>query len=373
MRLKDYDTVWFDEDTNQVGYIDQTRLPNDIKIKYTSSLNEMYDAISRLEVRGAPAIGVFAAISMYVLAIRIEGEVLSDFIEEYMRCSKHLNSSRPTAVNLSWALNQMSKHLEKYLIDRFDITLTDRSKMEEIPYDEELRTYVGRVLRNKALLIWQNDIDVCKKIGENALRFIDEGASLLTHCNAGRLATVRYGTATAPMYLAHEKGMDIHVYCDETRPLLQGARLTAFELMEEGIKTTLQCDNMVSSLMMQGKIDAIFVGCDRVARNGDVANKIGTSGLAIIAKHYNVPFYVCAPSSTIDIDTMTGRDIKIEQRNSSEVTEMWYNKPMSHTDVDVYNPAFDVTDHTLITAIITEKGVATSDFENELVRQVRGL
>jgi methylthioribose-1-phosphate isomerase len=168
------------------------------------------------------------------------------------------------------------------------------------------------------------------------------------------------------MYLAHETGMKIKVYCDETRPLLQGARLTAFELMESGIDTTLQCDNMVSSLMAEGKIQSVFVGCDRVAADGDVANKIGTSGVAIIAKHYNIPFYVCAPTSTIDMNTKTGEKIVIEQRNPLEVTEMWYNNRMSHRDVNVYNPAFDVTEHDLITAIITEKGVVSGDLAEGL-------
>ena len=189
---------------------------------------------------------------------------------------------------------------------------------------------------------------------------------ILTHCNAGTLATAKYGTATAPMYIALEKGWpgtDMHVYCDETRPLLQGARLTSFELYNAGITTTLQCDNMASILMKSGKIDIIFVGCDRVARNGDAANKIGTSGVAILAKHYGIPFYVCAPTSTIDMDTLTGDQIPIEMRSPDEVTEMWYKERMAPEGINVYNPAFDVTDHSLITGIITEKGMCHAPYD----------
>ncbi len=362
-----YDTVWLDSIDKVVKFIDQTKLPNEIIIKETDALQEMYDAIKKLEVRGAPAIGVFAALSMSVLARKIDSEKVSEFVEKFKADLDYLNSSRPTAVNLSWALNCMEIELEKQLKDLMglDIKMACHSSLT---FSAEEKLEVLSALESRAVAIWEEDIDVCKRIGENGMQFIKNGDGILTHCNAGRLATVRFGTATAPMYLAHENGMDIHVYCDETRPLLQGARLTAFELQEAGINTTLQCDNMVSALMREGKINAVFVGCDRVAANGDVANKIGTSGVAIIAKHYNVPFYVCAPCSTIDINCKTGNDIIIEQRNSSEVTEMWYNMPMSHRDVDVYNPAFDVTDHELITGIITENGVVSSDFEHELVR-----
>ena len=190
----------------------------------------------------------------------------------------------------------------------------------------------------------------------------------MTHCNAGTLATAKYGTATAPMYIALEHGWagtDMHVYCDETRPLLQGARLTSFELNSAGITTTVQCDNMASLLMKSGKIDIIFVGCDRVAANGDAANKIGTSGVAILAKHYGIPFYVCAPSSTIDRATPTGEQIPIEMRDPDEVTQMWYKERMAPQGIDVFNPAFDVTDHSLITGMITEKGLCTDPYEKD--------
>jgi methylthioribose-1-phosphate isomerase len=198
---------------------------------------------------------------------------------------------------------------------------------------------------------------MCRAIGEHGVSLLKPGMGILTHCNAGRLATAGIGTALAPIYVGHERGYDFKVYCDETRPLLQGARLTAWELSSASIDTTLLCDNMAASLMAAGKIDAIFVGCDRCAANGDIANKIGTFSLAINAKRFGIPFYVCLPSSTIDMNCPTGADIIIEQRASQEVTEMWYEKRMAPVGVKVYNPAFDVTPNELITAIITEDGV----------------
>ena len=358
-------TLWLDDATNQIKYIDQTKLPNELVVKSTINLDDMYTAIARLEVRGAPAIGVFAALSMYVLSVRINGATLGEFVREYIRCSNHLESARPTAVNLSWALVEMKKELNRFTNHRFDCSY-DSESLDNITLDDTLRGNLAYVLKKKALFIWENDIKVCKAIGENGLQFIHDGDGILTHCNAGRLATVRYGTATSPIYLAHENGMKIKVFCDETRPLLQGARLTAYELMESGIDTTLQCDNMVASLMASGQINSVFVGCDRVAANGDAANKIGTSGVAIIARHYGIPLYVCAPTSSIDMSISTGEDIVIEQRNGSEVTKMWYNSEMSHKNVKVYNPAFDVTSHELITAIITEKGVVMPDYKSGL-------
>ena len=218
----------------------------------------------------------------------------------------------------------------------------------------------------------EEDIQISRGIGGIGFGLLEElkqegkEIGIMTHCNAGTLATAKYGTATAPMYIALEKGWPgtaMHVYCDETRPLLQGARLTSFELYNAGITTTLQCDNMASILMQSGKIDIIFVGCDRVAKNGDAANKIGTSGVAILAKYYKIPFYVCAPTSTIDMDTPTGKEIPIEMRDPDEVTQMWYKERMAPEGIHVYNPAFDVTDHSLITGIITEKGMCRAPFE----------
>ena len=212
------------------------------------------------------------------------------------------------------------------------------------------------------------DVDVCRRLGENGLTLVKPGDGLLTHCNAGQLATVRYGTATAPMYLGHERGYGFRVFCDETRPLLQGARLTSFELSSAGIDTTLICDNMAASVMKRGLVQAVFVGCDRVAANGDAANKIGTLGVAILAKRYGIPFYVVAPSSTIDMNTPTGEEIVIEERDGEEICEMWYEKRMAPEGVKTWNPAFDVTPHELLTGIITEKGVIYPPFKENLAK-----
>lgn len=235
---------------------------------------------------------------------------------------------------------------------------------------------IKQILSAEAEAIREEDVQISKDIGETGFKLLrqlkkkDQEIGIMTHCNAGTLATAKYGTATAPMYIALEKGWkgsDMHVYCDETRPLLQGARLTSFELCNAGIMTTVQCDNMASILMKAKKIDIIFVGCDRVAVNGDAANKIGTSGLAILAKYYGIPLYVCAPSSTIDLSTPTGEQIPIEMRDPDEVTDMWYKERMAPKEVDVYNPAFDVTDHSLITGIITEKGLCHAPYDQAFV------
>ncbi len=221
---------------------------------------------------------------------------------------------------------------------------------------------IVRILHDEAVEIKEEDIWTCKTIGEYGLTLVKPGDGLLTHCNAGQLATSKYGTATSPMYLGQERGYNFRIFADETRPLLQGARLTAYELFESGLDVTLICDNMSATVMKNGWINAVFVGCDRVAANGDTANKIGTSVVATIAKHYNIPFYVCAPSSTIDLNTPTGNAIHIEQRPAEEVTEMWYKERMAPVGVKVFNPAFDVTDNELITAIVTEYGIARPPF-----------
>ena len=333
----DCETVSLNEENDTLVIIDQTLLPGELKLTELKDIEDIWDAIYLLKVRGAPAIGVAAAIGMYVTSLSIDAEDRNDFDRQFIKNREYLNSARPTAVNLSWALNRMERVLKA------DPGLPVPGILER--------------LKTEALKIKEEDTDMCLRIGENALTLLKKGSRLLTHCNAGQLATSRYGTATAAMYLGHERGYDFHIYCDETRPLLQGARLTAFELAAAGMDVTLCCDNMVASLMRQGMIDAVLVGCDRVAANGDVANKIGTSVAATVAKRYNVPFYVCGPTSTIDPLTKTGNDIVIEQRPAGEVTEMWYAKRMAPKDIKVYNPAFDITDNELITAIITERGI----------------
>jgi methylthioribose-1-phosphate isomerase len=222
------------------------------------------------------------------------------------------------------------------------------------------------ILHKEAVAIKEEDIWVCKQIGEYALTLVKPGDGLLTHCNAGQLATAKYGTATAAMYLGQERGYNFRVFADETRPLLQGARLTAYELHESGIDVTLICDNMSATVMKNGWVNAVFVGCDRVAANGDTANKIGTSVVATVAKRYNVPVYICAPTSTIDLNTKTGADIHIEQRPAEEVTEMWYKNRMAPDGVKVFNPCFDVTDNDLIAGIVTEYGIARAPYSESL-------
>ena len=349
-------TVRLTPDRKALDIIDQTLLPGTIRRIRLETKEEIWEAIKKLRVRGAPAIGVSAAYGMAVLSDRICAEDFGQFYREFLSIKDYLASSRPTAVNLFWALNRMDK--------------CAKAAGEAGKSLDEIRA----LLYAEADAIQAEDVQISRNIGEigfdllKKLKKDGKPVGILTHCNAGTLATAKYGTATAPMYIALEHGWagsDMHVYCDETRPLLQGARLTSFELNSAGITTTVQCDNMASILMKSGKIDIIFVGCDRVAANGDAANKIGTSGVAILAKHYGIPFYVCAPSSTIDMNTPTGEQIPIEMRDPDEVTQMWYKERMAPQGVDVFNPAFDVTDHSLITGMITEKGLCTDPFEKD--------
>ncbi len=381
--ILDYETVALVDEDDAIEIIDQTLLPGTTKIIRLHTGQEIWDAIYLLQVRGAPAIGVTAGFGLYLLMKSSKAQSYDEFMKELREKSDFLNSSRPTAVNLSWALKRMEQHVKKYYeelvcpgspsseVSAVDITnIKENGNSGDVAGDfGEIREKIIYEMKAESERIKAEDIDVCRRIGENGLTLIKDGYGLLTHCNAGQLATCKYGTATAPMYLAHEKGMKIKVYCDETRPLLQGARLTAYELHSAGIDTTLLCDNMSASLMKSGAIDAIFVGCDRVAANGDAANKIGTSVVATVAKRYNVPFYVCAPTSTIDINTPTGDDIKIEQRKPEEVTEMWYKERMAPEGVKVYNPAFDVTDNELITGIVTEYGVLRAPYA-ESIREI---
>jgi len=357
MNILDYETVALDDDKKVLRIIDQTLLPGKTEIIELKTAQEIWDAIYLLKVRGAPAIGVAAGYGIYLLACQIADEMdksldkdatAETFYKKYQEQSEYLNSSRPTAVNLSWALRRMDSVCRKSLETSGDIADT------------------LRVLHDESVAIQQEDIDTCRKLGEYGLSLVKPGDGLLTHCNAGQLATSKYGTATAPMYLGLEKGYNFRVFCDETRPLLQGARLTSYELQSAGLDVTLICDNMSGMVMRNGWVDAVFVGCDRVAANGDVANKIGTSVVATVAKRYGVPFYVCAPTSTIDMNTATGNDIKIEERPAKEVTEMWYAERMAPEGVKVFNPAFDVTDNELVTAIITEKGIARAPYSESL-------
>lgn len=352
--ILDYETVALADERDAIVIIDQTLLPGQTKLIDLKTGEEIWNAIYLLQVRGAPAIGVCAGFGIYILMKHSKASGEEEFLSELKKNKDYLNSSRPTAVNLSWALERMEHKV---------ISFIEEEKRAGRSFDKEA---VIKVMHDESEAIKAEDIDVCRRIGENGLTLLKKGDGILTHCNAGQLATCKYGTATAPIYLGHERGYDFHVYCDETRPLLQGARLTAYELHSAGIDTTLICDNMSASIMKAGKIQAIFVGCDRVAANGDAANKIGTSVVATVAKHYGIPFYVCAPTSTIDMNTFTGDDIVIEQRKPEEVTDMWYKERMAPEGVKVYNPAFDVTDNSLISGIVTEYGVLRAPYDKAI-------
>ena len=348
--IMDYNTVTLLDEQDAIEIIDQTKLPGTIELIQLKSAAEIWDAIYLLKVRGAPAIGVTAGFGIYLLAKQIEETEYDAFYQQFVKQKEYLNSSRPTAVNLSWALNRMDEVCNAH--------------------KEQSHAALLEALHREAIAIQEEDIRVCKQIGEYGLSLVKPGDGILTHCNAGQLATSKYGTATAPIYLGQERGYAFKVYADETRPLLQGARLTAFELFSAGVDVTLICDNMSATVMKKGWVQAIFVGCDRVAANGDTANKIGTSVVAAVAQRYHVPVYVCAPTSTIDMNTPTGADIHIEERPEEEVTTMWYEKRMAPEGVKVFNPAFDVTDHDLIAGIITEHGIAREPYTTSLAKMM---
>ena len=341
-----YETVALNDEKSALVIIDQTRLPGRVEMLELTRQQEIWNAIYLLQVRGAPAIGVAAAFGVYLAAKGIQARDYEDFRVQFQQAKEYLNSARPTAVNLSWALNRM----EQVVLNHKDTPLPQ----------------LVELLRQESVAIKDEDVWMCRQIGEYGLTLLNNGDGILTHCNAGQLATSKYGTALAPIHLGRERGMNFKVFCDETRPLLQGARLSAFEMVADGVDTTVICDNMASQVMKNGWVNAVFVGCDRVAANGDACNKIGTSGVAILAKYYGVPFYVLGPTSTIDMSLEKGEDIPIEQRPAEEVTEMWYRQRMAPEGVKVFNPAFDCTDHELITGIVTEYGIARPPYTESL-------
>ncbi|WP_088071832.1 S-methyl-5-thioribose-1-phosphate isomerase [Gottfriedia luciferensis] len=329
--------------------LDQTKLPTEIYYFDANSLQDVREAIVKLQVRGAPAIGLAAAYGLYLGVREIETESLEEFHRQVRQLANELISARPTAVNLAWAV-------EKLVQLSNEATTVSEAKL---------------IIMEEAIKLHLADEATCKEIGENALTLLHDGAAVLTHCNAGSIATSRYGTALAPLHLAKEKGWEISAYATETRPVFQGARLTAWELSQNGIPVTLLTDNMVGYLLQNKKIDAVIVGADRITANGDTANKIGTLQLAILANFYQVPFYVAAPLSTIDLSIETGIEIIIEQRDRTEVTHIG-NVQIAPDGIDVLNPAFDVTPNSLITAIITEKGIVSSDFKETFKRWEHG-
>lgn len=344
--LSGIENVCLNGDESAVVIVDQTALPGKKEFLELGDAKALYDAIFELKVRGAPAIGICAAYGIFILAKQIQADSGEAFYKMFKENVEYLNSSRPTAVNLSWALRRME-----------DVVKANISKSPK---------EIVSLLREESRKIQAEDAAMCKAISEYGLSLLKDGDGILTHCNAGPLATSKYGTALGPLFLGKERGMNFHVFSDETRPLLQGARLTSYELNQGGIDVTLICDNMASIVMKNGWVQACLVGCDRVAANGDAANKIGTSGVAILAKYYGIPFYVLGPSSTIDFHCKTGEDIVIEERNPEEIKCKFYEKPMALSSVKCYNPAFDVTDHSLITAIITERGILRAPYTESL-------
>ncbi len=328
-----------------VQLLDQTRLPLEEVVVECYTVEELCDAIKRLVVRGAPAIGCSAALGMALAARLSTAGTGEELLEELRRARDQLAATRPTAVNLFWALERMMKRAE-------DVSSAPPAA-------------ITLVLIAEAQLIVADDLARCHAIGEHGAELIGERANILTHCNAGALATSGYGTALGVIRAAHSAGKQVHVWVDETRPLLQGARLTAWELMKEEIPCTVICDNAAACLMREGKVDCVVVGADRIAANGDVANKIGTYALACLCEKHGLPFYVAAPLSTVDLGIATGADIPIEERAADEVCN-FSGQRTCPAGVRAYNPAFDVTPHELVSAIITEHGVIRAPYADSL-------
>lgn len=331
----------------QVRMIDQTRLPGKLVYLSTSNVRRIWTAIKKLQVRGAPAIGIAGAMGVVAAVQNLKTRDGRAVARAVRKAVEYLATSRPTAVNLFWAL----KRMENLAIEK-----------QNWPADK-----LKERLAAEAMKIRDEDAAMCRAIGEHGAKLLKGKNLLLTHCNAGGLATAEFGTALAPVYVLHEKKKKLHVFADETRPLLQGARLTAWELQQAGIDVTLICDNMAAKVMREGRVQAVLVGADRIAANGDTANKIGTYGVAVIAHAHGIPFYVLAPSSTFDLSLKSGDAIPIENRDPREVTEGFGRRTAPH-GIKVYSPAFDVTPSRLITAIVCEKGVAYPPFKKTLKR-----
>jgi len=329
-----------------IKIIDQTKLPAKLEYLYIKDLKTLWQAIRELKVRGAPALGAAAALGVYLGIKDSKAKNFTELRRELDKVIKYLAASRPTAINLFWGLKEMLKAAEKVKLK---------------PLAE-----VKKALFQQAMKIIENDKASCRKIGFFGSKLFKNNDTVLTVCNAGILATIDYGTALGVIYRANEEGKKIKVFACETRPLLQGARLTTWELKKKGIDVTLICDNMAATLMQQGKIDRVIAGADRIAANGDVANKIGTYSLAVLAAYHKVPFYIAAPASTFDLKIKSGKDIPIEQRSREEITSLFSKNPIAPSGVKVYNPAFDVTPHDLITAIITDRGVIQPPYKTNI-------
>jgi methylthioribose-1-phosphate isomerase len=331
-----------------VRFLDQTRLPLEETYVTATDYQQVADVITTMVVRGAPAIGVSAAMGLALGAKNSSAATVAELSAEFETMCRTLAATRPTAVNLFWAIGRMKKVFGSQTI-KIGATVST----------------VRAALIAEAQRMYDEDIEACRTMGAHGAPLLPQEGGVLTHCNAGALATCGYGTALGVIRSAVEGGHAIHVYADETRPFLQGARLTAWELMHDGIPTTVLCDNMAASLMRQGRIQAVIVGADRIAANGDVANKIGTYGLAVLAKEHGIPFFVAAPWSTVDLKTPTGDAIPIEQRSAVEVTHHG-GKQLTPDGVGIENPAFDVTPAKYVSAIITERGVLRAPYEESL-------
>lgn len=325
--------TWHGATDGYLQLLDQTRLPGETVYRDCVTIEQTWQAIKQLCVRGAPAIGVSAAYGV-ILGVRAHREPTLDQVKQ---ATNHLRTSRPTAVNLFWALDRMDQVAERYFVQQPGRALLDH-------------------LLAEAQAIEAEDVDTCRRIGEYGASLIPDGGGVLTHCNTGALATADFGTALAAIIFAWNQGKRFRVYADETRPLLQGARLTAWELQQHSIPCTLICDNMAAQVMKEGKVQTAIVGADRIAANGDTANKIGTYGVAVLARYHQIPFYVAAPESTFDLSLPDGRDIPIEERAAEEITQ-GFGKRTAPVGMEVYNPAFDVTPASLIQGIVTEHGV----------------
>jgi methylthioribose-1-phosphate isomerase len=333
----------------RVRFIDQTLLPQELKFVETRSAQEMAEAIRALRVRGAPAIGIAGAMGA-ALAAQAAGGDAAAVLNALERAAENLQRTRPTAVNLAWALDRIRRRAREAAQAGVDAG--------------DLKARVAA----EATAIRDEDARMCRAIGEHGVHLLRDGCRVLTHCNAGSLATAEYGTALAPVYVARERGWNIHVFADETRPHLQGARLTAWELQANGVPVTLICDNMAAAAMRDKAVSAVLVGADRIAANGDVANKIGTYGLALLARSHRIPFYVLAPTSTFDSRTLSGADIPIEQRAGEEVVNI-HGRSVAPPGVDVWAPIFDVTPAELVTAFVCERGILRPPF-SESIRRV---
>lgn len=344
-----YQSLSWNED--HLSILDQTQLPHREVYSDLYTVGQVWDAIKKLKVRGAPAIGIAAAYGLYLGVRELESKNFTSFNVELKRWMEYLESARPTAVNLHWAMQRIQQTVFA-------------NKDKEL--DE-----VKDIILQTAKTIHAEDKRTCKSIGENGTKLIEKGWNVLTHCNTGGLATGAYGTAFSVLLHADEAGKDIHVWVDETRPLLQGARLTTWELQKAEIPFHLIVDGAAGSLMRAGKVDAILVGADRVAANGDTANKIGTFALAVLAKEHDIPFYIALPLSSFDMDTATGKEIEIEERSEEEITHMGQSQ-ITPKKTEVYNPAFDVTPHDYITGFITEKGVIKPDFKENIAALFQG-